>query len=183
MGPYASFHDKQALPSVITHARLVYTSRAIPANILLALEKDSAQTLRIIHFWNRRLWRKVYKRPKRNKKPKLKFRVYSSQLIKAYWMMRRAYSSWRHGWVRGYIATNRDSDIMPSVPQDQSIFLSAQVPITLLLNGRPKLAKYKSLCSAKGQDWVIPSERWWVRRCLMFRGFLNCLKRSRWESF
>ena len=109
MGPYASFHDKQALPSVITHARLVYTSRTILANILLALEKNTAQTLRIIHFWNRRLWRKVYKRPKRNKKPKLKSRVYSSQLIKAYWMMRRAYSSWRHGWVRGYIATNRDS--------------------------------------------------------------------------
>lgn len=109
MGPYANFHDKQAVPSVITHARLVYTSRAIPANILLALEKNTAQTLRIIHFWNRRLWRKVYKRPKRNKKPKLKFCVYSSQLIKAYWMMRRAYYSWRHGWVRGYIATNRDS--------------------------------------------------------------------------
>ena len=94
-------------------ARLVHTSRAIPANTLLALEENTAQTLRIIHFWNRRLWGKVYKRLKRNKKPKLRFRVYSRQLTKAYWMMMKAYSRWRHGWVRGYTDiptdTNRDA--------------------------------------------------------------------------
>lgn len=172
MGHYASFYDKQAPPPVIVHAGPVHTSEALPANMVLVLEDYYCPDTEDDTFSAPAIVKKGVQ--KAGKKPKARVNVPRLQQAVDQGLLDDDEELTPVEDMDELEDIPVPTKIQHQFPKNKSKFFNAPVPMTLLLRGQPKLAKYKSLCSLKGQGRMILLEGWLVGQGLMLRRFLTC---------